>query len=113
MDTILTVNAGSSSLKFRLYGVTAAGLPTLMIKGQVDGIGTHPRLRADTGHDKSLIDRAYAPETMPDVGTAIHVAAAWLRDTLKMAPVAVGHLLSTAAPTTTGLSWSMTLFSPS
>jgi acetate kinase len=91
MDTILTVNAGSSSLKFRLYGVSATGLPTLAIKGQVDGIGTHPRLRADTGHDKSLIDRAYSPETMPDVGTAIHVAAAWLRDTLKMAPVAVGH----------------------
>jgi acetate kinase len=98
MDTILTVNAGSSSLKFRLYGVSATGMPTLMIKGQVDGIGTHPRLRADTGHDKSLIDRAYAPETIPDVVTAIHVAAAWLRDTLKMAPVAVGHRVVHGGP---------------
>jgi acetate kinase len=98
MDTILTVNAGSSSLKFRLYGISATRTPTLVIKGQVDGIGTHPRLRADTGHNKSLIDRTYAPETVPDVGTAIQIAAAWLRETLQMVPVAVGHRVVHGGP---------------
>ena len=43
MDTILTVNAGSSSLKFRLYRIDAAGILIPEIKGQVDGIGTRPR----------------------------------------------------------------------
>ena len=38
MDTILVVNAGSSSLKFQLFGVTGQNL-TPLIKGQVDGIG--------------------------------------------------------------------------
>src|SRR5262245_22004389 len=40
-DHILTVNAGSSSLKFALF--TAGTLECLAI-GQIEGIGTHPHL---------------------------------------------------------------------
>jgi len=98
MDTILTVNAGSSSLKFRLYEIRASRPLTPMIKGQVDGIGTHPRLRADTAHGKSLADHAFAPEQLPDVGAAIEVAASWLRETLKVAPIAVGHRVVHGGP---------------
>jgi acetate kinase len=98
MDTILTVNTGSSSLKFRLYGIGPSRTLTVMIRGQVEGVGTHPRLRADTAHEKSLIDQTFAPETMPDVATAIQAAAAWLRDTLKVAPIAVAHRVVHGGP---------------
>jgi len=46
MECILVVNAGSSSLKFQVYSIDADAKPKGLIKGQVDGIGTRPRLRA-------------------------------------------------------------------
>ena len=45
MDTILVVNAGSSSVKFQVFGIEAGDLKR-RIKGQVDGIGTRPQLQA-------------------------------------------------------------------
>ena len=45
MDTILVVNAGSSSIKFEIFAIAGGGLER-HIKGQMDGIGTRPRLRA-------------------------------------------------------------------
>ena len=59
MDAILVVNAGSSSVKFQIFGVDAGALQRL-INGQLDGIGTRPRLRADASDKSSLIDRTYA-----------------------------------------------------
>ena len=47
MDTILVVNAGSSSVKFQVFGVDGAASLRRLIKGQIDGIGTRPRLRAE------------------------------------------------------------------
>ena len=46
METILVVNAGSSSLKFQVFALGI--LPDLkcLVEGQIDGIGTRPRLRA-------------------------------------------------------------------
>ncbi len=46
---ILTVNAGSSSVKFALY--TADAVPDFIASGQVEGIGTKPRfkLKSKTG----------------------------------------------------------------
>ena len=46
MDTILVVNAGSSSVKFQVFGVEGTGALQRLIKGQIDGIGTRPRLVA-------------------------------------------------------------------
>jgi hypothetical protein len=45
MDTILVVNAGSSSVKFQVFATEGTKLDRL-IRGQMDGIGTRPRLRA-------------------------------------------------------------------
>jgi acetate kinase len=61
MDTILVVNAGSSSVKFQVFAVEPAG-PRRLIKGQVDGIGTRPRFRAQDADGQQLIDRSYTPE---------------------------------------------------
>ena len=46
MDTILVVNAGSSSVKFQIFTVEGDGGLRRQIKGQMDGIGSRPRLRA-------------------------------------------------------------------
>jgi acetate kinase len=44
---ILTLNAGSSSIKFAVYGVDAASTePALRAKGQVEGIGSRPHFIA-------------------------------------------------------------------
>jgi len=51
-DLLLTLNAGSSSLKFALYG-TRAELPRLA-HGQVEGLGERPRLRAELAAGETL-----------------------------------------------------------
>src|SRR4029077_3177661 len=56
MDAILVVNAGSSSVKFQIFGVAEAGALRRVVKGQVDGIATRPRLAAKAADGSALID---------------------------------------------------------
>jgi acetate kinase len=98
MDTILVVNAGSSSVKFQLFDLPESGDPRRLIKGQVDGIGTRPRLRAEAGDRAPLIDKNYTPQEIPDVATALAAAGAWLRETQKIRLVAVGHRVVHGGP---------------
>ena len=91
MDTILVVNAGSSSVKFQIFAVGSDGNPRRQIKGQMDGIGNRPRLRATNADGEVVAERAYPKELVPDVSAALAVAGSWLRDELRIAPVAVGH----------------------
>jgi acetate kinase len=44
MDSILVANAGSSSVKFQLFAVERNGALTRQMRGQVEGVGTRPRL---------------------------------------------------------------------
>jgi acetate kinase len=98
MDTILVVNAGSSSVKFQVFSVELnGGLPRL-IKGQIDGIGTKPRLVAEASDKSSLIDKTYAPDTIPDVPAATAVVAGWLRELQNFNLVAVGHRVVHGGP---------------
>ena len=80
MDAILVVNAGSSSVKFQIFDQRASGDPQRLIKGQFDGIGTRPRLRAEARDGKTLIDKTYSPQEIADVATAIGAAGNWLRE---------------------------------
>ena len=41
-ETLLVVNAGSSSIKFQLFRVLPGDRLDLQLKGQMEGIGTHP-----------------------------------------------------------------------
>jgi acetate kinase len=96
VDTILVVNAGSSSVKFQVFETARPSLNRL-IKGQVDGIGTRPRLRASAGANP-LIDQTYPSERVPDVAAALALAADWLRRTQSLEPVAVGHRVVHGGP---------------
>jgi acetate kinase len=98
MDAILVVNAGSSSVKFQIFGLQTSGDPQRLIKGQVDGIGTRPRLRAEARDGTRLIDKSYAPQEIADVPTAIGAAGDWLRETQKVTLVAVGHRVVHGGP---------------
>ena len=58
MDAILVVNAGSSSLKFQIFGISGGTLNRQM-RGQIDGIGVRPRMRASGADGAALIDRRF------------------------------------------------------
>ncbi len=62
MQTILTLNAGSSSVKFSVY--TTAAEPDLVISGQVENLGPAARLILET-----------EPKQVTDIGGADHNAA--------------------------------------
>lgn len=98
MDTILVVNAGSSSVKFQIFGIEEAGAPRRLIKGQIDGIGTRARLVAKADDGSSLIDKSYASDDISDVPAAIATIAAWLRETQSVNLVAVGHRVVHGGP---------------
>ena len=98
MDTILVVNAGSSSVKFQVFGADRERVPMRLIKGQMDGIGTRPRLRAEAADKTPLIDQSYAAEEVSDVPAALQTAGAWLRETQKLEPSAVGHRVVHGGP---------------
>ena len=74
MDTILVVNAGSSSVKFQIFSVEGEGKLKRLIKGQMDGIGSRPRLRASGADNGPMADRAYPIEAVPDVPAAMGIA---------------------------------------
>jgi acetate kinase len=98
MDTILVVNAGSSSVKFQVFAVDGDGRLSRQIKGQMDGIGSRPRLRATGANGETLAERAYPIEGVADVPAALQVAADWLRDEREIAPLAVGHRVVHGGP---------------
>lgn len=90
--SILVLNAGSSSLKFSLFRANAADALQLAVRGQIDGLGTRPRLSAKDADDAPLVDREYSSTEVAALSDAIELAAAWLRERFSDEPLrAVGH----------------------
>jgi len=90
MNTILVLNAGSSSLKFELFEVA----PDLRrrFRGQLSGIGTRqPRLTARDHADQPLAEHDYAPSEAADAHAAQDLLDAWLDEHEDGPPAAVGH----------------------
>ena len=98
MDPILVVNAGSSSVKFQVFAVDGASDLTLQIKGQVDGIGTQPRLQARAPGGIEIVDQRFESSEMPDVPAALATAGAWLGRQYDIMPIAVGHRVVHGGP---------------
>lgn len=70
-DVILVLNAGSSSLKFRVFGAEA-GLP-LLANGRITGIGSRPEFIVD-GEPASKLDAGIGQEQ------ALRALIAWIDD---------------------------------
>jgi acetate kinase len=98
MDAILVVNAGSSSVKFQIFELATGDVLRRLVKGQMDGIGTRPRLRAATPEGSSLVDKTYSPQEIADVPAAIGATADWLRETQRFRLLAVGHRVVHGGP---------------
>lgn len=95
MRTLLVVNAGSSSLKFQLFDV-ADGVPRRRIRGQMDGIGVHPHLRAIDAAGATLIDR---DETQVlGLPTAVAATRAWFQTLGGLEVDAIGHRVVHGGP---------------
>ena len=90
-DYALVLNAGSSSLKFCVYARPPDGAWRLEARGQIEGIGTAPRLSAKDGDGERLVDQEL-DASVRDGGGALDALAAWLRSRYGGARVlGVGH----------------------
>jgi acetate kinase len=91
-EFVLVVNAGSSSLKFSVYAPADGGDPTLVLKGQIEGIGVHPHLAARDREGKTLIDRSFDRAEIGGHEAAIAAISQWLRSLSgDFRLMAVGH----------------------
>ncbi len=95
MTTLLVVNAGSSSLKFQLFEA-GDGAPKRRIRGQMDGIGVHPRLRATDAAGATLVDAEQS--RVLDLPTAIAATRAWFQTLGGLDIHAVGHRVVHGGP---------------
>jgi acetate kinase len=98
MDAILVVNAGSSSVKFQVFGIDRVAHLTRLVKGQMDGIGARPRLRAEANDRALLISKEYPRDEVPDVAAAIKETGGWLRRSQNFNLVAIGHRVVHGGP---------------
>src|SRR4051812_17464820 len=97
MDSILVVNAGSSSVKFQVFSAEANSHLTPFVKGQVDGIGTRPRLQVTSGAS-ATVEEMLDPDKVPNVASAMEFAGAWLREKHDLKLAAVGHRVVHGGP---------------
>jgi len=81
-ETILVLNAGSSSIKFQLFGVVARDGLERRMRGQVEGIGTRPRLMAKGMQGETLVDETWPAREVSHVPIALEKLIAFLREWL-------------------------------
>lgn len=97
-DFALVLNAGSSSLKFCIYRRSPVAPWRLESKGQIEGIGTAPRLSAKGADGSSLTDQTLPP-AVNDGRKALGALAAWLRSQYGGSRVlCVGHRVVHGGP---------------
>jgi len=90
-DYALVINAGSSSLKFCVFRRPVGEKWLLECRGQIEGIGTSPRLSAK-GSDGSLLAKDELGQEIRDCRAAIDALGSWLRSKYTNARLlAVGH----------------------
>jgi len=77
-DYALVLNAGSSSLKFCVYRRPSQDSWRLESRGQIDGIGTAPRLAAKDAAGNTLDRETLDPAAVRDGRSALDRLAAWL-----------------------------------
>jgi len=90
-DYVLVLNAGSSSLKFCVYRRPDDTDWEVAARGQIEGIGTSPRLSAKDAQGEVLVKETLSA-AVSDGNAAIEALASWLRSKWSGARVlGVGH----------------------
>ena len=89
MAHILTLNSGSSSIKFALFEAAAA--LRLSVRGQVEGLGADPHLQAERP-GAARVDRTLGAAEAADHASALKTVLAFLENAFgAIAIEAVGH----------------------
>jgi len=97
LPVTLTLNAGSSSLKFSLYDI--AGEPVQLAIGLVENIGKQPRLKASFGDAAPKVERELSPAEAADHTSALATVLALLRKQFPAARASVvGHRVVHGGP---------------
>lgn len=90
-DAILVLNAGSSSIKFSMFGVRT-GAPALECRGQIEGIYTTPRFAAADAAGNTVAQRAWDEGARIGHDGALAHVLGYVRDALGTRHLAgVGH----------------------
>jgi len=98
-ETILVLNAGSSSIKFQLFAVVAGDGLERRMRGQVEGIGTRPRLVAKGTKGETLADKTWPAREVSHVPIALEKLIAFLREQIGgKLPNAIGHRVVHGGP---------------
>jgi acetate kinase len=98
-DAVLTINAGSSSLKFSVYRIGEDDQPELSAKGQIEGIGTSPHFVANGADGQVLVDERWPDERGFDHERSFRVIGSWLREHFGDRPLlGVGHRVVHGGP---------------
>ncbi|MBK8577850.1 MAG: acetate/propionate family kinase [Candidatus Accumulibacter sp.] len=89
---ILVLNAGSSSLKFSVFEVPDSGEMRARAVGQVEGLGTAPRLKVKDGDGQRVADVRWETTEVANHAQALDAIAALLRSRFEGQVLAgVGH----------------------
>ena len=98
-ETILVLNAGSSSIKFQLFAIGARDRLERLLKGQVDGIGTRPRMQVKNSDGRSIAEETWTATEVGNVATALDRVLVLLRGQVGgQLPVAIGHRVVHGGP---------------
>jgi acetate kinase len=98
-ETILVLNAGSSSIKFQLFGATEGGRLRSWLKGQLERIGQRPRLVAENAVGEVLIERTLPALEIATAQAAFEPVIGFLQGQLKgRLPTAIGHRVVHGGP---------------
>lgn len=91
-DYALVLNAGSSSLKFCVFERPQGERWRLEARGQIEGIGTSPRLTAKVDDGERPVSEELDQITVRDGNAAVNALAGWLRSRYGGSQVlGVGH----------------------
>jgi len=97
-DTILVINAGSSSIKFQLFAIAPEKQLDRRLRGQIEGIGTRPRLVASDATGQRVIDKVWGTDEVGELHHALDRLVVFLREYVGRLPVAIGHRVVHGGP---------------
>ena len=98
MNTILVINAGSSSIKFQLFAAGGERSLKRLLKGRIEGIGVKPLLVTEGVEPGMTTEVRYSAAEVPNVPEAMRRVGGWLREAVHGFPMAVGHRVVHGGP---------------
>lgn len=91
-DAVLTINQGSSSVKFSLYEADAANDLSVAFTGLLQGIGTQPELKVKDGEGNFIAEHSWDNSEQEDHASLLTYLIDWLKNNIGDTNVlGVGH----------------------